>query len=374
MFARDTSTGRPQSIASKLDAIERRHDELASLMGDPEVASSPSRYRDVSRQHADLAETVAAWQALKRTREAIVDARAMLADGDEDLRELAKAELDALLPEESRLDAAVLLLLLPRDPDDGRDVLLEIRAGTGGDEASLFAADLFRMYSRYADTVGWRVEVLSASPSEVGGFKELVAQVSGERIFARLKYEAGVHRVQRIPTTEAQGRIHTSTCTVAVMPEVDEVEVAVDPNDLRIDVFRSSGAGGQSVNTADSAVRVTHLPSGIVISCQDERSQLKNKSRALKILAARLRDLERERAAAAESDARRAQVGTGMRSERIRTYNFPQNRLTDHRIGLTTHDLDAVIEGGALGAVLDACAAWFNAEKLRLAQEADAAS
>jgi peptide chain release factor 1 len=373
MSARDASPGRPQSIASKLDAIEGRHDELASLMGDPEVASNPARYREVSRQHADLAETVEAWRALKRARAGIAEARALLEEGDDELRGLARAELDALQPEEARLDGLVLLLLLPRDPDDGRDVLLEIRAGTGGDEASLFAADLFRMYSRYADTVGWRVELLSASPSEVGGFKEIIAQVSGERVFARLKYEAGVHRVQRIPATEAQGRIHTSTCTVAVMPEVDEVEVEIDPNDLRIDVFRSSGAGGQSVNTADSAVRVTHLPSGLVVSCQDERSQLKNKNRALKILAARLRDLERERAAAVESDARRAQVGTGMRSERIRTYNFPQNRLTDHRIGLTTYDLDAVIAGPSLGGVLDACAAWFNAEKLRLAQEADAA-
>lgn len=372
MSVRDEPPGRPQSLAFKLDAIERRHDELVSLMGDPEVAASPSRYRDISRQHADLAETVSAWQALKRTRQAIGDARALLEEGDDELRALARAELDALVPEEARLEGLVVVLLLPRDPDDGRDVLLEIRAGTGGDEASLFAADLFRMYFRYADTVGWRVEVLSASPSEVGGFKEIVAQVTGERVFSRLKYEAGVHRVQRIPATEAQGRIHTSTCTVAVMPEVDEVEVQVDPNDLRIDVFRSSGSGGQSVNTADSAVRVTHLPTGIVISCQDERSQLKNKGRALKILAARLRDLERERAAAAESDARRAQVGTGMRSERIRTYNFPQNRLTDHRIGLTTHDLDAVIAGASLGPVLDACAAWFNAEKLRLAQEADA--
>jgi len=357
-------------LDEKLDALEDRYHELASLMGDPEVASDPARYRDISRQHAELAETVDAWRALKSARVALADAKALFDEEDEEMRALARAEVDSLEPLIEGLDARLKLLLLPRDPNDRRNVIVEIRAGTGGDEASLFAADLLRMYLRHADLQGWRSELLSSSPSDVGGFKEVIAQISGESVYASLKYEAGVHRVQRVPTTEAQGRIHTSTCTVAVMPEVEDVDgVHIDPNDLRIDVFRSSGSGGQSVNTTDSAVRVTHMPSGLVVSCQDERSQLKNKQRALKVLASRLLALEQERAATEESDARRAQVGTGMRSERIRTYNFPQNRLTDHRIGLTSYDLDQVIAGQAIGGVIDACASYFNAELLRLQQE-----
>ena len=358
-------------LEAQLEAIAARHAELGSQMGDPQIAADPVRYRDVARQHAELGETVECWHQLLDTRRALADSQALLDEKDDEIRELARMEVAELQARIADLEHRIQLLLLPRDPDDRRNVILEIRAGTGGDEASLFAADLFRMYSRYADQMGWRVETLSASTSDVGGFKEVIAQISGTSVFAALKYEAGVHRVQRVPTTETQGRIHTSTCTVAVMPEVDEVEVRIDPNDLRIDVFRSSGAGGQSVNTADSAVRVTHIPSGIVVSCQDERSQLKNKNRALKILASRLFDRERERAALAESDARRAQVGTGMRSERIRTYNFPQNRLTDHRIGLTTYDLDQVISGQNVGHVIDACAAWFHAEMLRLQQSSD---
>jgi peptide chain release factor 1 len=358
-------------LEAQLEAIAARHAELGSQMGDPQIAADPVRYRDVARQHAELGETVECWQQMLDARRALADAQALLEEKDEAMRELARIEVAEVQARIAELDHRLKLLLLPRDPDDRRNVILEIRAGTGGDEASLFAADLFRMYSRHADQMGWRVETLSASTSDVGGFKEIIAQISGTSVFAALKYEAGVHRVQRVPATETQGRIHTSTCTVAVMPEVDEVEVRIDPNDLRIDVFRSSGAGGQSVNTADSAVRVTHLPSGIVVSCQDERSQLKNKNRALKILASRLFDRERERAASAESDARRAQVGTGMRSERIRTYNFPQNRLTDHRIGLTTYDLDQVISGQNIGNVIDACAAWYHAEMLRLQQSGD---
>ncbi len=356
-------------LEDKLDAIEGRFRELGSLMGDPEVAADPNRYREVARQHAELAETVEVWAEVKRTRGALDEARLLLEDEDDAMRALARQELDTLGPALEALEQRLSILLLPRDPNDRRNVILEIRAGTGGDEASLFAADLFRMYTRHAESVGWRVEVLSSSASEVGGFKEIIAQIAGESVFAAMKYEAGVHRVQRVPVTEAQGRIHTSTCTVAVMPEAEDVDVHVDPKDLRIDVFRSQGAGGQSVNTTDSAVRVTHIPTGLVVSCQDERSQLKNKTRAIRILASRLLDMERERAAAAESDARRAQVGTGMRSERIRTYNFPQNRLTDHRIGLTTYDLDQVIAGQNIGGVMDACAQWFNAEMLRLEQE-----
>ncbi|MFO0744709.1 MAG: peptide chain release factor 1 [Myxococcota bacterium] len=356
-------------LERKLDEVEARWEELGSLMGDPEIAGDAARYREVARQHGELAETVGAWRDLKRARADLAHARVLLEDRDADMREMAKAEIASIEPTIAELEARIRVLLLPRDPNDARDVILEIRAGTGGDEASLFAADLFRMYSRFAESQRWKVEILSSSASEVGGFKEVIAQVAGERVYSRLKYEAGVHRVQRVPVTEAQGRIHTSACTVAVMPEADEVEVQIGPNDLRIDVYRSSGHGGQSVNTTDSAVRITHLPTGLVVTCQDERSQLKNKGRAMKVLMSRLLEMERTRAHSAEADARRSQVGTGDRSERIRTYNFPQNRLTDHRIGLTLYNLDQVIEGPALGEVIDACVAAFQAEALRREQE-----
>jgi len=349
----------------QLDEVEGRYEELTSLMGDPDVAGDPERYREVAQQQALLGETVEVWRTFKQAREDLAASRELLGDDDPEMREMARAEVAALEERLAELETELKLLLLPRDPNDDRNVILEVRAGTGGDEATLFAADLFRMYSRYAEEQRWRVETMSASYSEVGGFKEVIALVSGDRVYSRLKFEAGVHRVQRVPATESQGRIHTSACTVAVMPEADEVEVQLDPNELRIDVYRSSGPGGQSVNTTDSAVRVTHLPTGLVVICQDEKSQLKNKNKALKVLASRLLEIETQKARAAESDARRAMVGSGDRSERIRTYNFPQNRLTDHRIGLTLYRLDSIVEGGGLHEVIDACTAYFNAELLK---------
>jgi peptide chain release factor 1 len=297
-----------------------------------------------------------------------VDAESMLTDPDPQMVEMARAELESLGQREAELERQMRLLLVPRDPNDEKNAILEIRAGTGGDEAALFAGDLFRMYARYAEKCGWKVEPLSVSESDGGGLKEVIATVSGDRVFSRLKYERGVHRVQRVPVTESQGRIHTSTATVAVLPEAEELDVRIDPKDLRIDVYRSSGPGGQSVNTTDSAVRITHLPSELVVQCQDEKSQHKNKARAMKILRSRLLEHERERQAGERADERRDQVGSGERSEKIRTYNFPQSRLTDHRAGVTLHRLEAVLEGD-LDELLDAVhvqmAAAAEAEALR---------
>lgn len=349
----------------QLDEVEGRYEELTSLMGDPDVAGDPDRYRDVARQQAQLAETVEAWRTYKQVRADLEASRELLADDDAEMREMARAEVDDLEQRAEALETELKLLLLPRDPNDERNVILEVRAGTGGDEATLFAADLFRMYSRFAEDQRWKLEVLSSSPSEVGGYKEIIALIAGDRVYSRMKFEGGVHRVQRVPETESQGRIHTSACTVAVMPEADEVDVHLDPNELRIDVYRSSGPGGQSVNTTDSAVRVTHLPTNLVVICQDEKSQHKNKAKALKVLASRLLEIETQKAHAAESDARRAMVGSGDRSERIRTYNYPQNRITDHRIGLTLYRLDAILEGPGLAEVVDSCTAYFNAELLK---------
>jgi peptide chain release factor 1 len=303
-------------------------------------------------------------EAARRYRQVLGEiegSRDMLAEADPELRELAKAELERLEAEQVTLEAEIRTLLLPKDPNDDKDVILEIRAGAGGDEAALFAADLFRMYSRYAERRGWKVEPLSISETGGGGAKEAIASVSGDRVFSRLKYERGVHRVQRVPVTESAGRIHTSTVTVAVLPEAEEVDVQIDPKDLRVDVFRSSGPGGQSVNTTDSAVRITHLPTGLVVQCQDEKSQHKNKARALKILRARLLEAEQERKAAERASDRRAQVGTGERSERIRTYNFPQSRITDHRAGVTLHRLEYALEGD-LDELLDGVIAYFQAQ------------
>jgi peptide chain release factor 1 len=332
-------------VIERLREIEARSEELARLLSSPDTAADPSRLerygRELSRLEP-LVSTFRAWRAADAEAEAT---RSMLHDADEEVRSLARDELEGLEARSAELETRLRTLLVPRDPNDERDVILEIRAGAGGDEAALFAADLLRMYLRYADRHGWRVELLSVSDSGGGGAKEAIAEVAGSGAFSRLKFESGVHRVQRVPSTEASGRIHTSTVTVSVLPEADEVEVEIPDKDLRIDVYRSSGPGGQSVNTTDSAVRVTHLPSGLVVAIQDEKSQHKNKAKALAILRARLLELERQRQAEERGEVRRSQVGSGERSEKIRTYNFPDDRVTDHRIGLTVHNLPGLLEG-----------------------------
>lgn len=329
----------------KLADIEARYRELESLLGDPEVVGRPAAYQKYAKEHADLRSLVETYREYRRIQDRLAEAQDLLRGSDEELRELARDELPGLRDRRAALEEELKVLLLPRDPNDERSVFLEIRAGTGGDEAGLFAGDLFRMYARYAERCGWKVEIVSYTPAGGGGFKEIIALVAGRGAYSRLKYESGVHRVQRVPVTEAQGRIHTSAVTVAILPEAEEVELQIDPTDLRIDVYHSSGHGGQSVNTTDSAVRITHLPTGMVVTCQDEKSQLKNKAKALKVLRARLFEkMERERLER-ESKAKRSQIGSGDRSERIRTYNFPQSRVTDHRIGLTLHSLENFLEG-----------------------------
>ncbi len=333
-------------MLQKLEDVERRYEELEKAIVDPAVLGNRKEYAKLAKERSDLEEIVREYRTWRKLCEEIEGHKALLEGSDPEIRELAKAELPALRERLDALDVELRRLLLPKDPNDERNVLLEIRAGTGGDEASLFAAELFRMYSRYADKRGWRVEMLSASSTGLGGFKEVIALIEGHGAYSRLKFEGGVHRVQRVPETEGSGRIHTSTVTVAVLPEADEVDVHIDEvKELRIDVYRSSGPGGQSVNTTDSAVRVTHLPTGMVVSCQDEKSQHKNKAKAIKILRARLLEHAQAEQHAEISENRRSMVGTGERSERIRTYNFPQGRVTDHRINLTLHSLDRVIEG-----------------------------
>lgn len=327
----------------KLDTLTARFQELEELVCVPEVIADAKRYTTLRRERAELEPLVEAYARLRRVEAQIRDDEAALADAD--LREMAEEELPGLRSEQAALVERIEVLLLPSDPNDARNTILEIRSGTGGEEAALFAADLFRMYSRFADEVGWRVEILSSSEASGGGLKELIASVTGERVYSRLRFESGVHRVQRVPATENQGRIHTSTATVAVLPEADEVDVAIDDKDLEISIAASGGPGGQGVNTTNSAVQILHRPSGLIVKCQDERSQIKNKARALKVLRARLLEREQEAAHAAEAAERRSMVGSGDRSEKIRTYNYPQNRVTDHRIGLTLHRLDAVVDG-----------------------------
>jgi peptide chain release factor 1 len=353
-------------MLERLAEIERRYEELERLVADPAVIANRREYAALARERAQLEETVEGFRERQRLERDIAEHRELLHDADPDIREMARGELPAIEDELAALDAKLKTLLLPRDPNDDRNTVLEIRAGTGGDEAALFAADLFRMYSRYAERRGWRVEVLSSSPTGIGGLKEVVALVQGDGAFSRLKFEGGVHRVQRVPVTETQGRIHTSAVTVAVLPEAEDVEIDLPDKDLRIDVFRSSGPGGQSVNTTDSAVRVTHLPTGLVVTCQDEKSQHKNKAKALKILRARLLDRARQEQQEHIAADRRAMVGSGDRSEKIRTYNFPQSRITDHRVNLTLHQLDRVLDGD-LDALVDALATKAQSEALEAA-------
>jgi peptide chain release factor 1 len=353
-------------MLERLAEIERRYRELERLIGDPAVIADRREFAKLARERAQLEATVAKYHARQRLARDLAGHRELLADADPDLRDMARAELPGIEAELAELDAQLRALLLPRDPNDDRNTLLEIRAGTGGDEAALFAAALFRMYTRYAERRGWRVEVLSSSSTGIGGLREVIALVQGEGAFSRLKFEGGVHRVQRVPVTETQGRIHTSAVTVAVLPEAEDVEVDLPDKDLRIDVYRSSGPGGQSVNTTDSAVRVTHLPSGLVVTCQDEKSQHKNKAKALKILRARLLDRAQREQQAAIAANRRSMVGSGDRSEKIRTYNFPQNRVTDHRVNLTLHQLERVLDGD-LDPLVEALATRAQSDALEAA-------
>ena len=341
-----------------------RASDLEAKLSDPELAKQPGQFRKLGRELGRLRPILEAGERYTKMLEDAASSREMLEDDDAEMAELARTELERLDGERERLEAELVELLTPKDPNDEKNALLEIRAGTGGEEAALFAGDLFRMYTRYVERLGWKVEQMSRSESGTGGLKEVIAMISGDEVFSRLKWERGVHRVQRVPATESQGRIHTSTVTVAVMPEAEEVEVAVDPNDLRIDVMRAGGPGGQSVNTTDSAVRITHLPSGLVVQCQDEKSQHKNKAKALKVLRARLLEHEQRKAQAERASERRSQVGSGERSEKIRTYNFPQTRVTDHRAGVTIHKLGQVLEGD-LDELLDAVAAQMTAKGKR---------
>jgi peptide chain release factor 1 len=353
----------------RLDESERRFDELTAQMADPAVISDTASYRKIAKARNDLAEIVGKYGDWKSVNQQLEEAKLMLNESDAEMRSMAEDEVAQLTPKMAQLEEEIRVLMLPKDPNDEKNVVLEIHAGTGGDEATLFAAEIFRMYSRFAETRHWKVEITSSSESSVGGVKEVTALISGNKVYSQLKYEGGTHRVQRVPETEQQGRVHTSAIRVAVLPEADEVEIKLEAKDVRIDTFCSSGPGGQSVNTTYSAVRLTHLPTGLVVSCQDEKSQIKNRAKAERVLRSRLYELEMEKQNELIGDARRIMVGSGDRSEKIRTYNFPQNRVTDHRIGLTLHQLDQVMEG-KLDQIVEALTQYYQTEKLKEQGEA----
>lgn len=353
---------------AKLEGLEKKYMDLEKDLADPAVFNDPDQYKKIAKAHADLKDVVELYRKHRQLTQGITENKSLLKDEDSEIRALAHEEIRAAEEELPKIEEALKVALLPVDPLDEKNIILEIRAGTGGEEAALFAADLFRMYSRYADLQGWKVEILSESLAESGGYKEIISLVSGKKVYSRLKFEAGTHRVQRVPVTETQGRIHTSAATVAVMPEAEEVDVEIRPEDLRIDIFRASGAGGQHVNKTESAVRITHIPTGIVVTCQDERSQHKNKARAMKVLASRILAAETEKQNSELSADRKAQVGSGDRSERIRTYNFPQGRCTDHRINLTLYSLDKIMEG-ELTPLLDALSTSAQAAALKAQAE-----
>jgi peptide chain release factor 1 len=349
-------------VIDRLEQMEQRYEELSAQLGLPEVINDREKYQTTGKALSDLEVPVMKFRELKQVLAGLEDARAMLADPD--MKDMAAEEIASLEPREQALQDEIKVLLLPKDPNDEKNVILEIRAGTGGDEASLFAAEVFRMYQRFAEQHRWKIELLSMSESGVGGFKEVIAIIEGDHVYSQMKWESGVHRVQRVPATETQGRVHTSAITVAVLPEAEDVDVKIEAKDIRIDTFCSSGPGGQSVNTTYSAVRITHLPTNTVVSCQDEKSQIKNRDKGMRVLRSRLYDLEMGKQQAELAKERKSQVGTGDRSEKIRTYNFPQNRLTDHRIGLTLHQLDLVMEG-RLQPIVDALISHYQAEQLK---------